>query len=195
MSEPTRERNPYAPPSTQVGDPRQYLGALSPAPPFFAVSVTKFIVMTVATLGFYELYWFYRNWKLIKERDGTTIMPVWRAIFSIFFIRALFTQVRDFKHAANNDAKQLPAGPLAWGWIILTLMAWLPDLWGYLLPELAFLFVVPVQMRVNLINAAVAPDHDPNSQFTALNWLGVVLGGVLLALGAVIVALLPTVDL
>ena len=194
MSEPTRERNPYAPPSTQVGDPGRHQGARSPALPFFAVSVTKFIVMTVATLGFYELYWFYRNWKLIRERDGTAIMPVWRAIFSIFFIRSLFTQVRDFNHAVNPDARPLPAGPLAWGWIILSLMAWLPGLWGYLLPELAFLFVVPVQMRANLINATVAPDHDPNSQFTALNWLGVVLGVVLLAVGSVIVAFLPAVD-
>ncbi len=194
MSEPTRERNPYAPPSTPVGDPRRYLGAMSPAPPFFAVSVTKFIVMTIATLGCYEVYWFYRNWKLIKERERTTIRPAWRAIFAIFFVRSLFIHVRDFAHPVNKDAKALPAGPLAMGWMVLTLLAWLPGPWGYL-PALAFLLVVPVQMRANLINAAVAPDHDPNSQFTALNWLAMVLGGVLLALGLVLAKFLPTVDL
>lgn len=177
-----------------MGDQGRSRGAITPATPFFAVSVTKFIVMTVGTLGFYELYWFYRNWKRIKEREATAIRPSWRAIFAIFFIDSLFTRVRDFKHPVNERANALPAGPLATGWIILTLLAWLPDPWGYL-PLLAFLLIVPVQIRVNLINAAVAPDHDPNSQFTASNWLAIVLCGVLFALGVVLVSSLPAVDL
>ena len=61
-----------------VGPPRTPQGQ----PAFFAVSPLKLIVMSTATLGIYELYWFYKNWKLIKQRTESNIMPFWRAFLA-----------------------------------------------------------------------------------------------------------------
>jgi hypothetical protein len=48
------------------------------------VSLTKFIVLSLLTGGIYELYWFYKTWRFVRDRDSSTIMPFWRALFSPF---------------------------------------------------------------------------------------------------------------
>src|SRR3954470_14863581 len=128
------ERNPYAPPIAAVSDvgSRSASGEAVDAP-FFAVSLLKYVLMIFCTLGFYQVYWFYRNWQLIKEREGFAglrISPVPRAIFSVFFCYQCFARVRDFEHPAVEPGR-LWAAPLAAGWIILSLMWRLPDPWWW----------------------------------------------------------------
>lgn len=75
--------------SAEESDASAYRSDLSPGASqpavYFPVSTRKFIVMSVATGGLYELYWSYRNWDYIKRRDGLKIMPFWRAWFTLFF--------------------------------------------------------------------------------------------------------------
>lgn len=47
----------------------------------FTTSKTKFAAMSICTLGLYEVFWSYRNWRYVKERDASGIRPVWRAAF------------------------------------------------------------------------------------------------------------------
>ena len=35
---------------------------------FYVVGKIKFLVLFFSTFGLYSLYWFYRNWKLYKEK-------------------------------------------------------------------------------------------------------------------------------
>jgi hypothetical protein len=44
-------------------------------PLFFPVSITKFLLLSIGTLGLYEIYWFYKNWGFIKARDRSDISP------------------------------------------------------------------------------------------------------------------------
>ena len=37
-------------------------------PHFFPVSGLKLVVMSTVTFGLYEIYWFYQNWWLVKQR-------------------------------------------------------------------------------------------------------------------------------
>jgi hypothetical protein len=156
--------------------------------PYFAVSLLKLSVMSVCTLGIYELYWFYKNWQLIKQREGTDMMPFWRAVFAYFFCYGCFARIR--AHAASLGLRQsIPAGLLAAGWIITTLMWKLPDPYslGSMLP---FLFMLPVQALANRVNATIAPHHEPNRRFTTWNIVGVVAGAILMIL-VIIGAFLP----
>ena len=50
-------------------------------PQFLAVSPVKFVAMSLCTFSLYEMYWSYKNWRIIKDRDGSKIMPFWRAFF------------------------------------------------------------------------------------------------------------------
>jgi len=148
--------------------------------PFFPVSVTKLVVLSLCTLGLYELFWFYKNWCLVRERETSNISPFWRAVFGYFFCYAMFRRVRDYP-LESLMAPTLPAGLLAAGWIVTTLLWKLPDPY-WLICYLAVLFIVPVQVAARRVNETAAPGHDPNAKFTTVNWITIVVGGVLLVL-------------
>ncbi len=156
--------------------------ALPKEPPFFSVSPTKLLLLSVCTLGLYEIYWFYKNWSLVKRREGTNILPVARSIFAYFFCYALFRRVST--HAAEVNCNDLPAGPLAVGWIVTTLLWRLPDPY-WLVSFAAVLFLLPVQSAINSINAKIVPEHDRNERFGAWNVVALVVGGLVLVLVAI----------
>jgi hypothetical protein len=149
-------------------------------PMYFPVSTLKLVVMSTCTFGIYELYWFYKNWSLIREREKVEMMPFWRACFAHFFCYSLFKKIQ-----GNADSQGLQTsiepGPLAAGWIVFTFLSKLPDPY-WLISFFAVAFLVPVQSAVNQVNAIANPNHDRNRAFSKLNIVGVVIGGLLLAL-------------
>lgn len=180
--------NPYAPPKAAVADVEPVTPYVMPV--FFPVSRTKLVVMSVTTLSLYELYWYYRNWALIRDR-GTYATPWARALFAVFFCYALFARIR--RHRADLPSSRLPAGLLATGWIVSSIAGNFVDRiagppgfvvgTGLVLLVLPVLFLIPVQNAINTLNRAEVPDHDPNDRFTVWNWLWIVAGGSLTVLG------------
>jgi hypothetical protein len=151
------------------------------------VSETKVVVLSLCTLGLYQYYWFYRNWRMVRDQTSANIFPFWRSFFAVFFCYSLFKHIRGY----NDDlpSSNMAAGPLAAVWIVLSLLWKLPD--PYWLVSLMPVFVlVPVQRVINGINAVVAPNHEPNSRFSVWNWITVLFGGPFLVL-AVYGTLLP----
>ncbi len=118
-------------------------------------------------------------------------MPVMRAIFGVFFCVALFRRVRDYAHPSVKP-ESLAAAALGVFWVLLQIAPGLPTMPQpfNLLTFFSIACVVPVQARINRINSQVVPDHDPNNQFSSLNWVGLVVGGVLFVL-AVVGSVLP----
>ncbi len=156
--------------------------AAPPKPLYFPVSTTKLVVMSLCTFGLYEVYWFYKNWCLIKQRDSSEIKPFWRTLFALIFCHACF---KDIQTTADKLGTQtFNADIMAVGWILTSLLWRLPDPY-WLVSVGALLFMLPVQNAVNEINAAAAPGHDPNTRFGGWNIAGVVVGGLLFVLGLV----------
>ncbi len=148
------------------------------APLYFPVSTTKLVVMSLCTLSLYQIYWFYKNWWHVKEREPSTIRPALRSLFAIFFCYSLFSKVR--KTASENSINvYVPAGNLATLWILSALLSGLPDPY-WLIGFLAIFLLVPVQIATNQINARMAPIHDRNERFSAGNIATVVIGGLFL---------------
>ena len=172
------EENLYAPPTAEVADAASIKNDVEVR--FFAVSSVKLVVLSVCTLGFYQIYWFYKHWALIKERSEPHIIPWARAFFGILWCYSCFEFIRQDERHLDVEPT-LPAGPLAIGWIATSLAWRLPEPYfviGFLSP----LLLVPVQRHVNHINALVAPEHDKNTRFSAWNWLAVAGGGIVIAL-------------
>lgn len=166
--------NPYSPPQSNLADiPPLAFIAGDDLPAFFPVSQSKLLVLSLCTLGLYQFYWLYQNWKLVRDRSNADISPFWRAVFSIFYCYRLFDLIRH--HRAELPSAKLAAGPLATAWIVSILSYTLPAPY-WLLGFSGILFLLPVQQAVNSLNQAVAPAHDPNSRFIAWNWVAVVLG-------------------
>ncbi len=169
--------NPYAPPQAVVED--MPAGQDGRTPLFFPVSTVKFMVLGVCTLSLYQYYWFYKNWKLVQARQKEAISPLGRTIFAIFYCYPLLKLIREA--GDQPAAATLQAGALAAVWIVMTLLWRLPDPY-WLVTYLSVLALLPVQVAVNAINKAAAPEHDPNSRFSGWNWFVVVFGGLTLLL-------------
>jgi len=61
---------------------------------YYPVSLVKLFVLSFATLGFYHLFWFYRNWQYVKQRDDSAIMPFWRAVFTPFWFFPFYQDLK-----------------------------------------------------------------------------------------------------
>lgn len=170
-------------------EPASGIPGQGPANPgYFPVSVTKLILMSLCTLTLYEVYWFYKNWCLVKDREKTRIIPALRAVFAYFFCYVLFARMRATARE-HGIPVILPAGPVALGWIGISLLIRLPEPY-FLVSILSVVLLVPVQVAVNRINSRTAPYHDRNSRFTGVNIATVILGGLFLV-ASVMAYLLP----
>jgi hypothetical protein len=169
----------FAPPQAEVAIvvPEQAQGR----PMWFSVGPLKMVVMCMVTMQFYSVYWFYKQWKLVREREQSSIIPALRALFGIFFVYALCTRV----HASEGSAgAKLNVPALAGGWIVTTVLWKLPDPYWWVAMA-APLFMMPVQAAMNAVNEAAAPGHDPNRRFSAWNWVAIVLGSLLLVMALI----------
>lgn len=93
---------------------------------YFPVSSLKLVVMSLCTFGIYEIYWFYKNWCIIQERERLDIIPFGRAFFAYFFCYSLFKKTQVTAETRQTQTSIDP-GPLAAGWIVLTFLWKLPD--------------------------------------------------------------------
>ncbi|MBS0377271.1 MAG: hypothetical protein JSS29_02205 [Proteobacteria bacterium] len=165
--------------------------AAAPAPPFFAVSTRKFVILSFATLGLYQFYWFYENWRCIRDREEPDILPFWRAFFSYFFIIPLLLCIHDYPRG-KEPGETLPAVLLGVAWIVVNLLWKLPE--PYNLVTLGTpLFLVPAQLAAQKANDLAAPGHERNDRLTLVNWVWIVVGTAFLIL-AIIGTFVPDPD-
>jgi hypothetical protein len=142
-----------------------------PDTPFFAVSLSKLVVMSVFSFGLYQVYWFYKNWGLIEKREGHGFVVMARAILSVVFCYRLFVRVRE----AGAGVGSFPAGALAAGYIVTSVFWLLPDEW-LIVANAGVLCLLPVQRVANRVNAIQAPNHDRNTRYSGWNLLVMALG-------------------
>lgn len=149
----------------------------------FPVSVGKLVVMSICTLGFYELYWTHANWVRIRNRDRLSISPARRTLFALLFCYALFQRMRTLSLQAGG--RSFPSALLVLGWAVTSGVGrFLPGPYS-LLGLLGFVFFIPVQASVNQANLLSSPEHKRNSRLTIWNWLLVAPFGLLVLLAAV----------
>ncbi len=155
--------NPYATPEAPIAMEAE--GAASAV--FFQVGAMKLAVMYVATWGFYEIYWFYKNFRSMQAQ-GHNIWPAPRALFFGITAYSLFKAVRE-----RNPS--FSAGYLAVAVFLFSGAANLPIPW-FLIYLLGFLPLLPVRNAIEQINHELAPDSDPNTRIRGWNYVVVVIG-------------------
>lgn len=146
-------------------------------PYFFTPSTMKLVLMSIATLGFYQLYWFYKNWMLIKKRSNQNLLPFWRTFFSPLWAFSCFKHI---KLAAEETSIPAPPsiGLLALVYFVLNAMSQLPDPY-WLISILSFFApIVPVNTVALAINQKIGAKNYENSTFSTWNWLGLAGGGL-----------------
>lgn len=190
--------NPYETPQGELIDPAES----SEAAGFYVVSKKKLILLSAFTVGFYQVYWYYRNWKLQKLATGEKIWPVPRAIFSIFFVHSLFRAVNDKKEGGAVPREGWNHGRTATTIVILVIVSRLLDrlasqsIGSPVTDLLALLILVPTiacfasaQTRIN--EACGDPEGESNNKLTVANYVWIVIGLLFWALVAIGIFVTP----
>lgn len=162
------------------------------APVFFSVSLTKLYILSAITVGFYDLYWFYRNWLAIKNAEDRKISPFWRSIFSIFWVYPLFKEILNYSKQLDYQ-KSFSAVLLASLYIFIVItdrvIGRIPDevlnsnvsnyMFFYIgifcLVFLSPLLLLPVQKAINYQNTQIKGDSS-HSKHTAGGIILIIIG-------------------
>ena len=165
MSTARDDANPFRPPSAPLEVTRDLAEV-----PFFTASGTKFVVMSLGTFSGYMLYWFYRNFRAIRDRTGRSIMPFWRTVFSIIWAYGCFRDI-----ALLSGRSRMAAAGLAVPFIAFSLLAQAPDpYWLVSFGSIAPTFVA--NRWAEQANERAQPGHPRNHRFTGLNIFWLALG-------------------
>lgn len=150
------------------------------AAPHFAVSLSKLTVMSLFTLGLYEVYWCYKQWQAERQREHADLSPFWRAFFAPLWGFSLFPRIqgRAAKHGVTTSWSPTA---LALCFLLLNAAWRLPDPY-WLVSIFSFVPLLFVQQSVNALNAAIAPEADRNDRYSGKNVFIIVVGAILLLL-------------
>jgi hypothetical protein len=191
--EPRSTDHGQAVPQTEIAQSVQQatLGLIDTARfPLFPVTTQKFIVLSVCTLGIYNLYWSYQNWERIRAETGENLSPFWRAFFAALWNFSLFGRIHTIAGKRNISAPW-SSGLLGIGVLIASALWKLPEPWS-ILTLLSFLPYIPVLQTVSNINRS-STDHigeSRNGHYSAANITTIVIGGIVVVL-AIIGSFLP----
>jgi hypothetical protein len=142
--------------------------------PYFPVARHKLIVMSLATLSTYQLYWFYRNFERIAARTGARSSVFWRAFFAPVTAHGLFAQVR-LDARARFISVTWSAGGLAMIYFALTMACFLSYPW-WLLALASVFAVLPVHAAAQAVNEIEVPNGPRNDRYTMWNVVAIVAG-------------------
>ncbi|OGG44153.1 hypothetical protein A2841_00405 [Candidatus Kaiserbacteria bacterium RIFCSPHIGHO2_01_FULL_48_10] len=146
--------------------------------------------MSVATFGIYDIYWFYKNFRAIKEADKSTILPFWRAIFVIIFCYGLFCRITASAIQRGFD-KKISAGSLAVLYIVFNFIGQVSSRGDdgnfifdilFLISFLSIFPLIEIQKAINYNNVHMDNSYEPLDTFSGLEIFFVLLGGILWAL-------------
>lgn len=140
---------------------------------YYGISIRRLVWFFILTLGLYRYYWFYKNWKAIKEAEKSDISPFWRSFFGIFFCHALFKCISKSTQRYSNKRLFSPTSLATWYIIWLTIGA-LFGLWF-----LIIFLLVKAQRAILFNNAQVIPNYKPVSEYTPVEILLGAIGVIL----------------
>jgi hypothetical protein len=170
----------YRPPGVDVdwkqGSPPTEL------PAFFVVSLAKFLIMFVGTMGLYQLYWFYSHFRRSKLALRDDTWPLARTVFAVFFTHTLFRRIE--AHGGH-----LKADSYATMYVVLAIAGRIVDritqesktfgvldLLGLVLGMCTLIPLYAAQKAAN--QASGDPAGEQNSQMSGANWAWCGLGSL-----------------
>ena len=142
---------PPIPPTAVPGSDRS-------APLFLYIPVSRLIILSIVSMSLYEIYWIYKNWRYIKERDNLNIHPFWRGVFGIFFCHSLLRRIHEDEESRSVQMPSFSPGGLATGWVVLVIIANIisraPGITASIISALvpSFLCLVPIQRYINAVS-------------------------------------------
>jgi hypothetical protein len=116
----------------------------------------RFALFSTLTVGVYVLYWFWKNWSLIKRRDGSDIWPAARTLFATFTYFSLITDINT-RLALRGSTRQLST-TVGVGFLIANTLYRLPEPYD-VLSFASFVFLLPAVSAIEELASTTAIDE------------------------------------
>ncbi|QWP77754.1 hypothetical protein J5226_04890 [Lysobacter sp. K5869] len=178
------EDNLYAPPASNVVEPAPSAAGAA----FYVVAPYKFCLLFFATLGLYQLYWFYMQWARYRRHSGETLWAVPRTIFAIFYTHALAGRI-DAVLRERGERYDWSPGGVATLYVLAQIASTLFDRFTARMDSAAvdlvsLAMLIPIglsllrlQQAANLASGDAR--GDSNRGFSAANYVWTILGALL----------------
>ncbi len=147
---------------------------------FFPISILKLIVLDTLFFGIYSIFWMFMNWKYLNEKQGVKCLPGARAIFAPIFFFSLAPKMVELITKNGGKAPPLPPAALAAIFFGCNFLGRFDHPICVFLSALSVIPLVMLQKGVIEINGG--PAAVTNKKFSVINWVFMVLGGLLWAL-------------
>lgn len=143
---------------------------------FYPISLLKFVLLSLVTLGLYNIYWFHKNWQYYRDKYNEKVWPFWRAVFGVIWFYSLLTKIR--KEGKDQDVingKLVILLPILYFFLslvgIITDHVWLALIWVILC-----ILPLPAVIAVNRMNDMSGIAFKRNSRFGPMATLGLISG-------------------
>mgnify|MGYP006266151031 CR=1 FL=1 len=128
-------------PIEPLEDPRSRDGEKTDAPTITLPNENHFILLCVATLGLYAIWWMYRSWRFFDEREPRDLLPFLRALISIIFLPGLLLRIQNYARITGYPVSFSPI-LIYLGFVGLNLTGYLPKPY-FLITLTAYLMLLP----------------------------------------------------
>lgn len=127
---------------------------------FPTISLCKLFILSIITLGFYDIIWIYNLWKTIKNNFGyNNINTILRTLFTVFTIFTLFITIA--KHINKYLHKSFKPVLFAILYILLRYAGNLPIPYC-LITFTSVLLIINIQYMINTTNENYFPNAYTN---------------------------------
>lgn len=144
--------------------------------------IWQLVILNLATLCLYQIYWFGRNWYQLKAHKKLSYRPAWMMValfvpvIGLFLIYTQFKNIIAYAEEAGCEVNY-SSGWLFGMWLVFSGLYQLPDPFSFLY----FLTIAPIAMMQGVLNkywGKEQPGLSMNIKFTVGQIVIVVLGGL-----------------
>ena len=149
----------------------------------YAISIKKLLILSFATLGTYDVYWFYKQWKFFSKKRHNIFVYILLCIFSPVTSYFLFSRIEakmrlQDKNLTLDESK---GRRLSFLYFFLGILNKLPDPWGYIY-LFRVLALVQVQRSLNRYWEKEYGEKLVRSPFGTGNIIWTIIGLLVIAL-------------
>lgn len=122
---------------------------------FITFPIWKLVILDILTLGLYQMIWFYKYWKTIRDTKKEKISPFWRALFAGVSCFWLFPILE--KYILKHHLTAFSGIGMAIIYLLLCATCNAPDpIW--ILCSLTIVPIIIIQLKINEINKNSYPN-------------------------------------
>lgn len=149
-----------------------------------AQPIWHLIILSILTFNIYEIYWFYRNWKQLKEYKSFDISPGWRTVglfVPIYGLCLVYSQLKDIKDLSKAEYSP---GMFLFVFALINVLYRLPDPFWLL----SLFSVLPLAMVQGVLNSYWGIEQlglQTRTKFSGGEIAILIIGGIIFILGMI----------